>query len=63
MPSETSNETMIEESLEVASEVLSEWEYDFLESIKKVVDAGRSLTENQERKLHQIYQKVCESSH
>lgn len=54
---------MIEESLEVASEALSEWEYDFLESIKKVVDVGRSLTGNQERKLGQIYKKVCESSY
>ncbi|KKN96761.1 hypothetical protein LCGC14_0164050 [marine sediment metagenome] len=61
MASEVSNETMIEESLEVASDALNDWEYKFLISIKERVDQGRELTDNQQDKLDQIYKKVCDS--
>lgn len=63
MASEISNETMVEESMEVASDVLNEWECEFLESIKNRVDEGRPLTDNQQCKLEQIYKKVCNSSY
>ncbi len=63
MAEEVSNETMIEESLEVASDALNEWECEFLESIKKRVDQGQDLTDNQQDKLEQIYKKVCNSSY
>lgn len=58
---EVSNETMIEESLEVASDALNDWEYGFLVSIKERVDRGQELTDNQQDKLESIYKKVCDS--
>ena len=56
-----SNETMIEESMEVASDALNDWEYEFLVSIKQRVDQGQELTDNQQDKLETIYKKVCDS--
>lgn len=52
---------LVEESLEVAEQCLSEWEVMFLESVKERLEGGGDLTDNQKGKIWEIYQKVCES--
>ena len=37
---------------------VSKWEDEFLESIQDRLDNGKELTQAQEDKLHQIYDKV-----
>jgi len=52
---------MIDECLEVAVGVCSEWECEFLESINRQQDSRGSLTPKQITVLNGIYTKVCES--
>jgi hypothetical protein len=37
---------------------LNDWEEEFLESIQEWADSGRDLTEKQQEKLEQIYEKA-----
>lgn len=55
-----SNELMIREIIEVADEVLNQWEMDFIESIDKLPDKD-GLSEKQQAVLEKIYKKVCDS--
>jgi hypothetical protein len=57
-------EQMLEEALEVAYDVCTEWEVGFLESIKGQAFCGQitgRLSDKQEARLHEIYRKVCDS--
>lgn len=55
--------TMVEESLEVADKVCTEWETEFLESLQGRFETNpnHELTTKQSDKLADIYQKVCRS--
>lgn len=56
-----SNKAMVREIEEVMDKVCTEWEIEFIESIKGKVLAGAVLTEKQQDKLLAIYHKVCRS--
>ena len=59
---ELSNREKIEEIMEVADQVLSNWERDFCEDISRKSEyILNSLTEKQQDVLDRIYQKVCNS--
>lgn len=51
---------MIEDIDEVADEILSDWEKDFMRSISDRVDSFKDLTERQEGVLRRIYLKTAE---
>jgi len=53
------NQTKIEEIMEIADEILTEWERDFMESISQ--RDPDSLTEKQQNVLDKIYDKACRS--
>jgi len=53
--------TMLEEVNEVASEICTQWEYDFMESITEQFEDRGTLTEKQQLTLEKIYRKACES--
>ena len=53
---------MWEEIAEVAYEVCTEWEAEFIESIEARAKAG-TLTERQQKTLVRIYEKACRSGH
>ena len=53
--------TMIQEINDVAEEICTEWEYEFMESITEQFETRGSLTEKQEDVLRRIYKKACES--
>ena len=53
--------TMIEEINDIADEICSEWEYDFMGSITEQFEERGSLSEKQEEILERIYKKACES--
>ena len=53
--------TKVEECLEVAPEVCTEWEIDFLESVEVQMEDGRSMSDKQEELIDRIYKKVCQS--
>ena len=55
--------TMIEEINEIASEICTEWEYDFMESITEQFEERGTLTEKQQEVLGRIYKKACDSPH
>ena len=59
---ELSNREKIEEIMEVADQVLSNWERDFCEDINRKSEyILNSLTEKQQDVLDRIYKKVCNS--
>lgn len=45
----------IQAILEEASDELSDWEINFIDDMKLILDGGWTLTQNQEDKLEQIY--------
>ena len=53
------NETKIREIMEVADEVLTEWEFNFMQSIGR--RHPENLTVGMQDKLDEIYEKVCRS--
>lgn len=50
---------IVDEIAEVADEVLSEWECEFIDS----VHGNTSFTSRQVDVIHKIYDKVCDSPH
>ena len=54
------NQQKVEEIMEVANDVLNGWEIDFMENISDADDVEK-LSEKQQKKLDQIYDKVCAS--
>lgn len=56
-------ETMVEESLEVADKVCTAWEAEFLESLQERFETNPDyeLSQKQTNTLADIYQKVCKS--
>lgn len=52
---------MIEEINEVAEEICTEWEYEFMESISEQYEERGSLSDKQEEVLERIYEKACNS--
>ena len=55
-----SDSQMYEEIMEVSDKICSEWEIDFLESIKPRVEGGM-LSLKQQDVLTRIYKKACDS--
>lgn len=53
----------IEEIIEVASEICTEWEYEFMESIEEQHKEGRTLSPKQIAILDRIYEKACNSDY
>ena len=55
--------TMLEEINEVAEDVCSEWEYEFMQSVTEQYEERGSLSEKQEEILERIYKKACDSDY
>jgi len=53
------NATKIKEIMEIADEILNEWEFNFMQSIGR--RHPENMTHGQQVKLDEIYQKACES--
>lgn len=59
---EISNRKKINEIVEVADEALNDWEREFIEKLNDFDDDQLAdLTDKQQAKLDQIYEKVCDS--
>lgn len=58
----TDNETKVRECIEV-EHLFSEWELEFLESMQSRLKRTPSLTDKQQAKLDDLYQKACDSSY
>jgi hypothetical protein len=54
------NRKMIDEIVEVADEVLNDWERTFLESLSERTNV-EELSDKQQKCLEKIYQKACDS--
>jgi len=61
MSYEVAVESMVDEIIEVQSEVLNDWEIEFMENMQEIVDGSGQMTERQLTTLSKIYKKVCES--
>ena len=55
------NRKMIDEIVEVADELLNDWERTFLESLSERTTNVEDLSDKQQKCLEKIYQKVCDS--
>jgi hypothetical protein len=53
--------TMIEEILEVAEDICTEWEYEFMESVEEQFKERGTLSDKQIDILEGIYEKACKS--
>jgi len=51
----------IEEIVEIASEICSQWECDFVESVSSQLEEGRNLSPKQISIIDGIYEKACNS--
>lgn len=59
---EFSNRKKVDEIVEVADEALNDWERSFIEKLNDYDDDQlNNLTDKQQVKLDQIYEKVCDS--
>ena len=54
---------MTDEIIEIADEICSEWECEFLESIREQLVNGRELSPKQKDILERLYEKACSSDH
>lgn len=48
------------EDCETRSDRLGDWECDFIDSIRRQVDEGKSLTQTQYEKLEEVWQRATE---
>jgi hypothetical protein len=51
----------VEEIQEIADEICTSWEIDFLESLREQLADGRKISERQEETLERIYKKAVDS--
>ena len=49
---------MLEEIAEIASEILNEWEFEFIENM---LDWDGEITDTQKKRIEKIYEKACRS--
>ena len=57
-----SNKEMIHEIQEVSNKVLNDWEIGFIKNLSRERRA-EDITANQQTKLNEIYEKVCDSEY
>ena len=56
----TSVDCKVSETIEVAEQICSEWEQDFLYSLQDQLNRGRTLSEKQLNLLDKLYDKACD---